>query len=98
LVCDIAYESLLTPRRQKLHHCIAEALEALPGNLAEHEPESLAHHWFAASQNDPAEPYWLRTRHRMARCQEQLDAGGLPGVQCRRGGPVPRRAGVHKLH
>jgi hypothetical protein len=33
-----------------------------------------AHHWFAAGQNDRAEPYWLRTRHRMAHWQEQLDA------------------------
>jgi class 3 adenylate cyclase len=74
LLGDIAYETLLTPRRQKLHQRIAEALEAMPGNLAEREPESLAHHWFAAGQNGRAEVFWLRARHRVAHWQEQLDA------------------------
>ena len=74
LVCDIAYESLLTPRRQKLHWRIAEAIEAMPGQVAESEPETLAHHWFAASQNERAELYWLRARHRVTHWHEQLDA------------------------
>ncbi len=74
LLCDIAYETLLTPRRQKLHQRIAEALEAMPANLAEREPESLARHWFAAGQNGRGEAYWLRARHRVAHWQEQLDA------------------------
>jgi predicted ATPase len=74
LVCDIAYETLLTPRRQKLHQRIAEALERLPAELAEREPESLARHWFAAGQDGRAEVYWLRARHRVAHWQEQLDA------------------------
>ena len=74
LLCDIAYETLLTPRRQKLHQRIAEALEAMPANLAEREPESLARHWFASGQDGRAEIYWLRARHRVAHWQEQLDA------------------------
>lgn len=74
LVCDIAYESLLTPRRQKLHWRIAEAIEAMPGQVAESEPETLAHHWFAANQNERAELYWLRARHRVTYWHEQLDA------------------------
>ena len=74
LVCDIAYESLLTPRRQKLHWRIAEAIEAMPRPLAETEPETLAHHWFAAGQNERAELYWLRARHRVSHWQDQLDA------------------------
>jgi class 3 adenylate cyclase len=73
LLCDIAYETLLMPRRRKLHQRIAEALEAMP-DLAEREPESLAHHWFAAGQNGRAEVYWLRARHRLAHWQERLDA------------------------
>jgi AcrR family transcriptional regulator len=99
LVCDIAYGSLLTPRRQKLHHCIAEAFEALPGNLAGREPESLAHHWFAAGQSDRAEPYWLRARHRMAHWQEQLDALA-DHLESNAGEvvPFPGAPGVHKLH
>ena len=74
LVCDIAYESLLTPRRQKLHWRIAEAIEAMPGQVAESEPETLAHHWFGANQNERAELYWLRARHRVTHWHEQLDA------------------------
>jgi predicted ATPase len=73
LLCDIAYETLLTPRRQKLHQRIAEALEATP-NFAEREPETLARHWFAAGQNGRGEVYWLRARHRVAHWQEHLDA------------------------
>jgi class 3 adenylate cyclase/energy-coupling factor transporter ATP-binding protein EcfA2 len=73
LLCDIAYETLLTPRRQKLHQRIAEALEATP-NFAEREPETLGRHWFAAGQNGRGEVYWLRARHRVAHWQEQLDA------------------------
>jgi predicted ATPase len=99
LLCDIAYETLLTPRRQKLHQRIAEALEAMPGNLAEREPESLARHWFAAGQNGRAEVYWLRARHRVAHWQEQLDAladyldADTAEIIPIRGGP-----GVRKLH
>jgi predicted ATPase len=74
LLCDIAYETLLRPRRQKLHQRVAEALEAIPGNFAEREPESLARHWFAAGQSGRGEVYWLRARHRVAHWQEQLDA------------------------
>ena len=73
LLCDIAYETLLTPRRRKLHQRIAEALEAMP-DFGEREPETLARHWFAAGQNGRAEVYWLRARHRVAHWQEQLDA------------------------
>jgi len=57
-----------------LHRCIVETLEKLPSDLAEREPESLAHHWFAAGHSDRAEPYWLRARHRIAHWQDQLDA------------------------
>jgi hypothetical protein len=66
LLCDIAYETLLTPWRQKLHQRIAEALEAMPGGFAEREPESLARHCFAAGQNGRGEVYWLLARHRVA--------------------------------
>jgi class 3 adenylate cyclase/DNA-binding transcriptional ArsR family regulator len=74
LLCEIAYETLLTPRRQALHRCIAEALESVPGRVGESEPETLAHHWFAAGLNNRAEPYWLRARHRAAHWEEHLDA------------------------
>jgi predicted ATPase len=74
LLCDIAYESLLTPRRQSLHERIAETLEAMPDGRALSEPEVLARHWFGAGQHERAEAYWLRARHRVAHWQDQFDA------------------------
>ena len=99
LVCDIAYETLLTARRQKLHRRIAEALEALPVNLAEREPESLARHWFAAGQNERAEVYWLRARHRLAHWQEQLDAlADYLDAEPAEIAPIQGVSGSRKLH
>ena len=73
-LCDIAYETLLTPRRQRLHRSLAEALETMSDNLAEREPESLARHWYGAGENGRAEVYWLRVQHRASHWQDQLDA------------------------
>jgi len=99
LLCDIAYETLLTPRRQKLHQRIAEALEAMPANLAEREPESLARHWFAAGQNGRAEVYWLHARHRVAHWQEQLDAlADYLDADTAEVIPINGGPGVRKLH
>ena len=99
LVCDIAYESLLTPRRQRLHQRIAEALEAMPDDIAEREPESLAHHWFAAGQSGRAEVYWLRARHRIAHWHEQLDAlADYLDTDTGEVIPFPGGPGLHKLH
>jgi len=99
LLCDIAYETLLTPRRQKLHRRIAEALEAMPANLAEREPESLAHHWFAAGQDGRAEIYWLRARHRVSHWQEQLDAlADYLDADTAEIIPIHGGPGVRKLH
>ena len=49
---DAAYHSLLTTRRQELHHRVAVMLEALfPDRLEEHYG-SLAHHYLEAAQGD----------------------------------------------
>ena len=74
LLCDIAYETLLTPRRQSLHARIAETLETMPGDRALAEPEVLARHWFGAGEHERAEAYWLRARYRAAHWQDQFDA------------------------
>jgi predicted ATPase len=51
---DAAYHSLLTARRQALHHRVAVTLEALfPDRLEEHYG-SLAHHYLEAAQGDEA--------------------------------------------
>ena len=74
LLCDIAYETLLTPRRQKLHQRVAEALEAMPGNLAEREPEALARHWFAAGQNPTGRGLLVAGAPPIVHWAEPLDA------------------------
>ncbi len=49
---DAAYRSLLTARRQELHHRVAVTLEALfPDRLEEHYGP-LAHHYLEAAQGD----------------------------------------------
>jgi predicted ATPase len=99
LLCDIAYESLLSPRRQKLHQRIAEGLEALSVDFAEREPETLARHWFAAGQDGRAETYWLRARHRVAHWQDQLDAlADYLDADAAEIIPVHGAPGVRKLH
>jgi len=74
MLCDIAYETLLTPRRQSLHERIAKTLEAMPDGRALSEPEVLARHWFGAGQHERAEVCWLEARHRAAHWQDQFDA------------------------
>ena len=82
LLCDIAYETLLTPRRQSLHARIAETLETMPGDRALAEPEVLARHWFGAGEHERAEAYWLRARlsrralARPIRCACRVSRGG----------------------
>ena len=56
LLCDIAYETLLTPRRQSLHARIAETLETMPGDRALAEPEVLARHWFGLESTNAPRP------------------------------------------
>ena len=74
MLCDIAYETLLKPRRQSLHERIAKTLEGMPDGRSLHEPEILARHWFGAEQHERAEIYWLEARHRAAHWQDQFDA------------------------
>src|SRR6202044_3108230 len=58
LVQDTAYESLLKSRRQILHRRIAETLRDKFADVAEAEPELLAHHFTQAALTEPAIEYW----------------------------------------
>ncbi len=60
LVQDTAYQTLLKSRRQQLHAVIASELEAQFREIAEAEPETLAHHYSAAGNAEQAIPYWLK--------------------------------------
>ena len=99
LLCDIAYETMLTPRRKQLHRSIAETLETMSDSFVEREPESLARHWYAAGENGRAEVYWLRAQHRAAHWREQLDAlADFVEGDNAEGGPIESAWNRRKLH
>ena len=60
LVQDAAYELLLKSRRQTLHACIAQTLEADYPDQAVQSPELLAHHYTQAGHLDHAIPLWCK--------------------------------------
>ncbi|HEX6011758.1 MAG TPA: AAA family ATPase [Geminicoccaceae bacterium] len=60
LVRDAAYESLLKSKRQQLHARIAVALEERFAEMAQRQPEVLAHHCTEAGLVDKAVEYWWR--------------------------------------
>jgi len=60
LIRDTAYESLLKSRRQQYHQQIAQALEERFPEMAQAQPEIVAHHYTAAGLNQQAVPYWLK--------------------------------------
>ncbi len=60
LVQDTAYESLLKSRRQQIHAVIASELEVQFPEIAEAEPETLAHHYAAAGLPQQAVAFWLK--------------------------------------
>jgi tetratricopeptide (TPR) repeat protein len=80
LIQDTAYESLLRRTRQGYHRQIVEVLEESFPDIAETEPEVLAHHYTCAALYQQAVAYWkqagdkaaARSAHREAvTCFEQ---------------------------
>src|SRR5262249_24057260 len=67
LVQDAAYSTLLRGRRQELHARVAAALEQHFADLAERQPELLAHHLTAAGNAERAADQWLRAGQLAAR-------------------------------
>jgi class 3 adenylate cyclase/predicted ATPase len=61
---DAAYESLLKRRRQQYHVKIAQVLEARFPEIAETQPELVAHHCAAAGLGEQAISYWHRAAER----------------------------------
>jgi serine/threonine protein kinase/tetratricopeptide (TPR) repeat protein len=60
LVQEVAYESLLKNARKQHHRHIAEVLEESFPQIAEAQPEQLAHQWASAGVIDRAVGYLLR--------------------------------------
>src|SRR5262249_23594537 len=68
LVQDAAYDSLLRDRRRELHARTAAVLAELRPEIADQQPELLAHHLTEANLCDEAVSYWLRAgQHDVAR-------------------------------
>jgi class 3 adenylate cyclase len=63
LLQDAAYESLLKSRRRTLHGVIAQALAEHFKQVADAQPELLAHHLTRAEANEQAIGLWLRAGH-----------------------------------
>jgi class 3 adenylate cyclase/predicted ATPase len=60
LIQDTAYQSLLRSTRQQYHQRIAQVLVAHFPEMAETQPELVAHHYTEAGLSAQAVPYWQR--------------------------------------
>jgi class 3 adenylate cyclase/predicted ATPase len=60
LTQEVAYESVLTTRRQVLHAAAGRALERLYPDWLVERSEELAHHYTEAGLNEQAVSYWQR--------------------------------------
>ena len=74
LVQDTAYQSLLKSRRQQIHATIASKLKAEFGEIAEFEPETLAHHYTSAGLMELAVAYWLKAGQQALKRSANLEA------------------------
>ena len=74
LVRDVAYASLLRRRRQGLHARIAAQLEARFPDIAEAQPELLAHHFTEAGLGEQAIAYWHRAGERAVARSANIEA------------------------
>jgi predicted ATPase len=74
LVQEAAYASLLRERRRQLHARIAEALESEFPEVAETEPELVAHHYATAGLPAPAIDYYRRAAGRAMAASANADA------------------------
>src|SRR5439155_25760450 len=60
LVRDAAYGSMLKARRRALHGRVAKVLDEGFPDVAEAQPELLAHHYTEANEGEPAVAAWQR--------------------------------------
>jgi class 3 adenylate cyclase/predicted ATPase len=68
LIRDAAYQSVLNAKKRELHQRIAEVLTSRFPEVAETEPELLAHHYTEANVTERALTYWRQAAERaMAR-------------------------------
>ena len=76
LVQDAAYQSLLRSTRQQYHQRMAQVVAERFPDLAETQPELLAHHYTEAGLAAHAMPYWQRAGERAAGRSAHVEAIG----------------------
>ncbi|HEX2573972.1 MAG TPA: TOMM system kinase/cyclase fusion protein [Polyangia bacterium] len=74
LIHEAAYDSLLKPTRRQAHQRLAEVLTERHPQLAEAQPELLAHHHAAAGQPSQAVPLYLAAGRRALARQAHIEA------------------------
>jgi predicted ATPase len=76
LVQDAAYGTLLRARRQELHARVAAVLDGDFADLADRQPELLAHHLTLAGDTERAVEQWLKAGRRAIQRSANLEAIG----------------------
>ena len=71
---DAAYEALLKTRRREIHRHIADVVSRRFPDVAEAQPEILAHHYTEAGLAAEAVPYWVRAGEEMSRRSAHIEA------------------------
>jgi TOMM system kinase/cyclase fusion protein len=74
LIQDAAYQSLLRSTRQQYHQCIAQVLAERFPEMAETQPELLAHHYTEAGLTEKAVIYWQQAGERAVERSAQTEA------------------------
>ncbi len=74
LIQDAAYQSLLKSTRQQYHQRIAQMLEAQFPEIAEAQPELLAHHYTEGGLTEQAVHYWHRAGQRASERSAHVEA------------------------
>jgi predicted ATPase len=76
LIQDTAYQSLLKSTRQQYHQRVAQVLEAQFPDIAETQPELVAHHYTEAGLGRQALPYWQQAGERATTRSAYVEAVG----------------------
>jgi predicted ATPase/class 3 adenylate cyclase len=76
LIRDAAFQSVLNARKRELHERIADVLASRFPEVAETEPELLAHHYTEANLVDRALSYWRQAAERAAARLAYIEALG----------------------
>ena len=76
LIRDAAFHTVLKARRRELHKRIANEIATRFPDVAEREPELLAHHYSEANMTDRALEFWRRAANRAAAGLAYVEALG----------------------